>query len=381
MPQPVLGILTLYMNEKKQLEERSIYQKMTIAGKKIGIDLFVFTPEDVDQRKKLINGMFYQVQSNKWTRKWTSFPNLIFDRARLQKSYRFAQLKQFRSRYHSLLFLNRPLGDKWSTYLTLKENSLIRPHLPPTKVFTSPDDVLQMLKREGIVFVKPINGTGGRGIMRIEKCKNPKLYYIQGRDLRRKIIHPQKIHAATLGAKLNVWTANRPYIVQKGIQVKLPDGRVHDYRMLVQKDGSGNWGVTGCAGRVGPQKSVTSNLHGGGIAVGMLKLLEIWIEDEEKIKQVKETAEKLGIEAAKHLEQKYGALCELALDLAIDRYGNVWLLEVNPKPAREVFQLAGEKETYYQAISKPLEYALWLYNQKALKVKRVKKTSTVKERK
>ncbi|MDF9841948.1 hypothetical protein M2105_002965 [Paenibacillus sp. PastF-1] len=43
MPEPVLGILTLYLNDAKQLEERSIYRRMIIEGKKIGLDVFVFT--------------------------------------------------------------------------------------------------------------------------------------------------------------------------------------------------------------------------------------------------------------------------------------------------------------------------------------------------
>lgn len=38
------------------------------------------------------------------------------------------------------------------------------------------------------------------------------------------------------------------------------------------------------------------------------------------------------------------------------------MLEVNPKPAREVFSRIGEKETYRRSIAKPMEYALWVYH-------------------
>jgi carbamoylphosphate synthase large subunit len=85
---------------------------------------------------------------------------------------------------------------------------------------------------------------------------------------------------------------------------------------------------------------------------------------DSAIAQIRETAETFGIGVARHLEATYGALCELALDLAIDRKGNVWLIEVNPKPSREVFKLAGEREVYRKAIVRPIEYALWVYRQK-----------------
>src|SRR5262249_48481207 len=85
---------------------------------------------------------------------------------------------------------------------------------------------------------------------------------------------------------------------------------------------------------------------------------------EETVTAVKRKAEELGVEIAAYLERAYGRLCELALDLAIDRKGQIFLLEVNPKPSREVFIQAGERETYRRAIIRPLEYAVWMYDQK-----------------
>lgn len=43
MSEPVLGILTLYMNDAKQLEEKPVYKRMIIEGRRIGLDVFVFT--------------------------------------------------------------------------------------------------------------------------------------------------------------------------------------------------------------------------------------------------------------------------------------------------------------------------------------------------
>lgn len=364
MTQPVLGILTLYLNDNGRLEELDIYQKMTIEASKLGLDLIVFTPQDVNYKLNRIHVMKYSTESKRWARKWTAFPNMIYDRCRIQHSYRFEQLRQFRKRYGNLTFLNRPLRNKWTIHRLLSKDTRFKTYLPATHMIESHSDVTDMLRKHALIYLKPINGTGGRGILQIERRRDGFLY-IQGRDQARKIIKPQKISAAALSQYLAGWDLKGiRYLVQQGIRLKLPSGRVHDYRMLVQKDGNGEWKVTGCAGRVGAVGSVTSNLHGGGHAKSMSSLLKEWIGSDEKVAAVTAEAEQFGVNAAQYLELSYGRLCELAFDLAIDRKGRIWMLEVNPKPAREVFAQAGEKETYRNAIIRPLEYALWLHNQK-----------------
>ncbi|MBB6692441.1 YheC/YheD family protein [Cohnella xylanilytica] len=358
---PVLGILTLYLNDNKALEEKSVYEKMTVAGAKLGLQVIVFTPADVNDRSGRVNALVYRTESRSWQRKSVRMPNLIYDRCRIQKSKRFEQLLEFRRKYNHLTFLNRPLRNKWTVYRTLAKVNAFRGHLPSTRLYASSDDVAAMLRKHSLLYLKPINGTGGRGILRIEKLKSGMLL-LQGRDHSRRIVEPKRISRGQLPAALRSWdTRGDRYIVQQGLHIRLPSGRVHDYRMLVQKSGSGEWQVTGCAGRVGPPRSITSNLHGGGTAASMNSLLRQWVGSEARISQIRQTAEELGLSVARHLEATFGALCELALDLAIDRNGRVWLLEVNPKPSREVFIRAGEREAYRHAITRPMEYAMWVY--------------------
>lgn len=361
MSSPVLGIMTLYLNEHRALEERSIYRRMILEGRKRGLDIYVFTPADVHPGGKQIEAMVFHSEKG-WSREWRSFPDMIFDRCRIQRNRRFQQLLAFRERYGHLLFLNRPLRNKWTIHQTLLAKSAFREHLPDTVLFQSMSDVNRMLKGSSLIYLKPINGTGGRGILRIERRNNEAdTVLVQGRDQKRRIITPRKVHLSRLGSLLQHWNMKDKYLVQKGIQLQLPNGRVHDYRMLVQKNGEGQWELTGCAGRMGAEKSVTSNLHGGGQAVAMQRLMKQWITDEDLRAEINATAEKFGMDVASFLEDTYGNLCELALDLAIDKSGQIYLLEVNPKPAREVFARIGDQEMYSKAITQPLDYALWVY--------------------
>jgi len=365
VPEPVLGILTLYINEAKQLEEKAVYRRMIIEGSRIGLDVFVFTPMDVHPSKEQIHALVYDPKSGKWSRKWRSFPNMIYDRCRIQRSARFEQLLRFRERYKHLLFLNRPLRNKWTIHQTFSQKSRFRQHMPETLLYQSSADLHRMLKQNPVLYVKPANGTGGRGILRIERVKNSKgVFDIQGRRQDRRIIPPRKVSSTRLDSIVRQWCIGGRFLVQQGIPLRLPGGRFHDYRMLVQKNGQGVWELTGMAARVGAARSVTSNLHGGGHAVRAETLLKEWLGSQDKTDKVIKTAERLGLDAAAFLEDSFGALCELALDLAIDREGKIYVLEVNPKPAREVFARSGDGNTYRKALVRPLEYALWLYNNK-----------------
>ncbi|MDT2294301.1 YheC/YheD family protein [Paenibacillus larvae] len=147
------------------------------------------------------------------------------------------------------------------------------------------------------------------------------------------------------------------------MNLRLPGGRVHDYRLLLQKNKKGEWEVTGCAGRIGPTHSITSNLHGGGMAVPMEKLLLTRLQSLREINRIKHNMSRISTQVAIFLEGRFGTICELGIDLAVDERGKVWLLEVNPKPSREVFRKIGDMDTYRKAITNPLEFAIWLMEQ------------------
>ncbi|NBI28264.1 YheC/YheD family endospore coat-associated protein [Chengkuizengella marina] len=357
---PVLGVMALYINSKKQFDERSYLKKLMVQGEKMGMKIFLFSPENVDEKNKKIYAYFYNKTKSKWIRKWTDFPNIIFDRCRYQATSRFKQLKRFRENNPYIIYLNRPLSNKWIVHNKLSDNNVVKEFLPDSRLITKLDDLLQFVNGSKETFFKPINGTGGTGILKIQKTKDHK-YLIQGRKHNRKIIPKQLLNKSQLLGLCKNLSTKKQYMAQQGIDIKLDSGRVHDYRLLIQKNYIGEWVVTGCAGRIGAKGSVTSNLHGGGSAVTADRLLKSWFK-EQQVKTIKQNMELMSYAVVNELESQNYELCELALDIAVDRSGKIWLLEVNPKPARKVFLKIGEEKTYTNAIVRPLEYALWLYN-------------------
>ena len=357
-----LGILTLYLNEQKIIEEKKIYEEMTRIGAKLGLEVIVFTPEDVNANRTEVLAHTFDIAQKRWRRKWSIIPDYILDRCRFQHSNRMKKLREFKMVHPEIKFLNKPLGNKWTVHKRLLQHQYLQSFLPETILYQGIHSIKYMLTKHPIIFLKPINGTGGRGIIRIERKDNNKLL-IQGRDLQRKILPEYSLKPNQLMKFLQKYRLQEiKYLVQQGINLQLANGRVHDYRILVQKNNEGNWTVSGVAGRVGAVNSVTANLHGGGTAVPMDELIQLFVDSRVNKEALNEQLTEMAIELSKYLENTAGALYELAIDIAIDKNGKIWIIEINPKPAREVFRELGDRHTYLNAIKRPLEYAKYKMN-------------------
>lgn len=81
---------------------------------------------------------------------------------------------------------------------------------------------------------------------------------------------------------------------------------------------------------------------------------------EEKAEEILRECHELAHQTALTLESHFGRMMEFGLDIGVDVDGRVWLIEVNPKPGREVFREMGDRETYAEAIRRPILFALHL---------------------
>jgi hypothetical protein len=112
---------------------------------------------------KQLRAWVYNKELTKWERKLSDFPDIVYDRCRYQRNYRFPLLRKFRAEHPQLLYMSRPLVHKWSMHQNLSRNRRLKPYLPETAQYQSPSDILHMLDHHGLVYVKPIDGTGAGG--------------------------------------------------------------------------------------------------------------------------------------------------------------------------------------------------------------------------
>jgi len=236
----------------------------------------------------------------------------------------------------------------------------------PKTVSYSPANLAKLLKEYPLLYLKPGNGTGGRSILKVERTSQGYQLLGRARNLIKKSAHFRS--EATLINWLNRWVnqekiRNGNFMIQQGLDLALIPQRVSDTRLLIQKNEQGEWQVTGLGVRVGPLGSPTSNLHGGGKPLPFNKVM-VERFGVGKAKLIREECQELAMQVVQTIEKYFGSMMEFGLDIGIDVMGEVWLIEVNPKPGREIFKELGNQDLYRKSIERPIQYAMHLIETK-----------------
>ncbi|WP_432777013.1 YheC/YheD family protein [Brevibacillus gelatini] len=352
MKRPTIGILT--WREGKRFAEPTYFRRLLKAGQELGCTVFLFSPKDVLASGKQVRGYVLDAQG-KWQGRLFPRPDAVFDRYRYTPTQAFKDYVAFR-RTSDFLYANNRLANKWRVHEVLYRDTRMHRWLPETLLYNR-KNLIQMLGRHSLLYVKPLNGTGGRNLFSIEKRGGG--YRLLGRDKKRAKVQSFFTDISAVLRWADRWTRQEKFIVQQGLNLQLVPSRAVDMRLLIQKNGQGEWSITGHGIRVGGERSATSNLHGGGKAVPVSDFLRPRF-GEDRTAQIVRDCEELAYQTALTLEDHFGRMVEFGLDIGIDVDGRAWLIEVNPKPAREIFREMGAIEQYRQAIRRPLEYALYL---------------------
>jgi glutathione synthase/RimK-type ligase-like ATP-grasp enzyme len=343
------------------------YAKLCRLGEKLGIRVFVFSPENIDEAKRLVNGHWRPPGSSQWVPAAFPLECIVYDRyfaedRRGAELYR-QTLRQF-AHGGGMRWLGGSTGNKWSVYKCLGRIPDLGAYLPPTGLLSDSRTALRWLDRTPAVFIKPLAGAQGRNTYRLWRTDGGGLV-AAGRDSRNRIVRLRFDGEAAMQRFLARLTERRKYLIQPFLRLytreaQAPEtAQAFDVRALVQKDGRGRWRLTGLAARQGQPGSLTSNLHGGGRAVSARPFLARHYGDEAGAALI-ETMERLSAEIPPVLETRYGRLVELGIDFGIDRDGRTWILEVNSKPGRSAFARAADREAQDRAIYNPLLYARYL---------------------
>lgn len=354
MKKTTIGILT--WRDGTTFREPEYFRQLLRTGRELGATVFLFSPSDVNVNERKIRGVALSAK-DKWILKTFRWPDVVIDRYWYTQKPIFKEYMEFRKKPY-FLYANSRFTNKWRAHEVLSQNPNLRKWLPETHLFNGQLSKLkEMLRRYRVVYLKPITGTGGRGILRVER-KNGQ-YRLLGRDRQRAKKFALVRQESSLLQRVKRWVGRDRYLLQQGLDLALIPDRSIDIRLLIQKDSTGNWDITGMGVRVGPKNSATANLHGGGKAVRAEPFLKEYF-GEETANEIIQECKQLAYQTAQTIEAYFGRMIELGLDIGIDVLGRVWLIEVNPKPGRDIFREMGQTQLYRLAVARPLQYALLL---------------------
>lgn len=217
----------------------------------------------------------------------------------------------------------RQIADKWNKFRVLSRHDGVAKHIPAMQKY-SVEHLREMLNQYGYVVAKPIVGTGGHGVVKIERSG------ASGYSLHHGARRRGPLSWDAMTAEVERIRHGRPYMIQQGIRLATIGGRPVDYRVKMVKQGSG-WHVTAVVARVArPGLFVTNMCRGGQVLHGTVALRRTF--PAKVVRPKRATMVGVARTCTYLLEREYPGLGALGYDFGVDRRGRVWILEANTRP-------------------------------------------------
>ena len=334
---PVIGVIMSRASSKDPNrpfgDTTAFCKELADAAKKVGAFVYFFTPKDISPGRNSIPGWTYD---KGWKHGVFPMPDVLHNRLTSRKYERMESVRtlfQEAKTKHGTKVFNEKYLDKTEVFAALKQEPAVSRYLPESHAFTGFDMLKTMSGRHRIVFLKPVRGSLGKGIIRIARLTGGGFacHFSEDQGTRR-------IGYATLP---KVYAAVAPYVkrqkyqIQQGLQLAAVGGRPIDFRALVQKGSTGEWGVTSIVGRIAGPNHFVSNLAKGGTIASMKDAIARSNLPPGTRAKAMAALRKAALAIAEAVDKTIDAhFGELGVDLAVDRSGRVWLLEVNSKPSK-----------------------------------------------
>lgn len=338
---------------------------MCMESRGYGGALYVMSPEGVNTEKRTVAG-YVPVpgrdgtwRTATWKKTDLPFPDVLWPRhfshtseqrrnaARVKNHLIEAGIPTLNSAEFSNL-----IGNKRRFAEFIEADPELRRFAPETRQLGSPTVVETMLDKHGMVYLKPVDGTKGKGIVKVWKDRSGYHGTYKEGD---RVIHRHGRNATDILVAARVPYAERQYLCQQGLDLARYGGSIFDVRALTQKNGD-RWQVTGMAARVASSADApTSNLHAGGHAYTVDHVLSPLFPPDKRA-AIERSIQEAAVLLASKIDagRAGGKATETGVDIGIDTKGNVWFIEANPIPGRGIFLDTGEKDKRHQACSIPM---------------------------
>ncbi|MEN3005206.1 YheC/YheD family protein [Dehalobacterium formicoaceticum] len=362
---PLVGV---FMNEHavgrlKKGNPTKKLMEMARAANRARVALYFFSVDDVIWTEKMVHGVFLNFATNTWEIKKLPIPNVLYDRGGGFKKNSRAQALSLRKQWHRyphLLKINaQHYFDKWKVHDQLSKYPELKCYLPETLLFDhTAEGIEHMVNKYPEVYLKMRTGSNGRQIIRVRK-QSPELYELS--YFKEKIINEYAQSAEQIVQIADNFMNYKSFIIQQGLDVLTYKNSKVDIRVLMQKDRKGEWQITSMPVRIAyADCPVTSTKSGSRVYAFDYAFKNVLQYPQKKTEEIKAKITKLVYTAAGTLEEEYGSLGELGIDVAIDRNGQLWFIEVNSKPAKDTIMIAGIKYEINRAFILPFEYSKYL---------------------
>ncbi len=349
-----IGFLTL-----KKHQELSYFTNIALESLLTIVEIYRFTPLDINPITEQVSGYKFNKSTKNWEQSVFSIPTYIYDRCFYNNenlSEKSLPIVRWLKERPSTTFLGYGLPNKWEVYHSLSSQYPISSYLPKTVHIFTFEHLKNFLDKEKTIVIKPISGSQGNGLFQIKLQHDLIQIYTQKQGL---LFENEFTNLKDFKRFIEKLLIKGSYIAQKFI-IMQQDKQPYDIRILLQKNKDGCWIEQGRGARVGKKNGLVSNLHNGGKVVLFEVLLnKISIKQRDFIHEEILTITRY---LPPILEENFGRLFELGLDIGISDNGSVWLLDINSKPGRKVINFSSPLKKAH-LLQAPLNYLNYLEQQ------------------
>ncbi|EPR28311.1 hypothetical protein I656_02045 [Geobacillus sp. WSUCF1] len=172
---PLVGILTAGFTKSlhRPVGSRSFFfAKLLAQEKQVGGFAFLFGAPHIDWENGMTNGYFYTERG--WERHTVPLPNVVYNRLpnrRVEKEETFQTMTKTLQTTYGIPIFNGCFFNKWDIYRRLALHPKAQPYLPATSAHVTQHTIEQFLARYREAYIKPADGSLGRGIYHVAKKK------------------------------------------------------------------------------------------------------------------------------------------------------------------------------------------------------------------
>jgi glutathione synthase/RimK-type ligase-like ATP-grasp enzyme len=338
-------------------------KEMTEACQNFGALVIFFTPDEMhasSSSSSRITGHAYV--NGSWINKSFPIPNIIYNRLTSRKYENQVNVQNFmkdvKSRYQTVIF-NEKYLDKTEVFDALKKDASLHSYLPESHLLKNFQLLKSMANRHPVLFLKPITGSLGKGIIRVRKEEDGSYtcHFTNLNGVRKQSFSSIASVFSALSGKLK----SQRYQIQQGLNLVTVDGRPIDFRALVHKNALGMWEITSIVARIAGNEHFVSNLARGGSLSTVKEAVAKSSLSSEWRALVQAKLRKAALNIATGIEtQIQSHFGELGIDLAVDNQGKVWLLEVNSKPSKDENTSLNADMKIRPSVKQVVQYARYL---------------------
>ncbi len=365
---PSIGIVTTGVRQTTPSPmggRTSFFQKLLSAQKGKGVFYYIFSPNDVDWERQVVDAWFLRPTKQGtyvWKRMTTPLPDVVYDRIPSRAAERLDSVQQFKLKWVAetkLPLFNDGFFDKWNIYRLLYPNLEVQEHIPETHILPTLEKVKMMIKKYRMIYLKPKNGSLGYGIVKLTR-KPEKGYEVSYHTNAGNV---KRIFKTISSAYTHIFRTRKlsSYLVQRGITLCTFQNRPFDFRVHLHKNQANEWVVSCMAAKVAGTGSVTTHVRTGGTVIPGDDLLQYLFGQQRDLvaRRIRDAAIRLAVAIE---EANQAPLGELGLDMGIDTHGQVWMFEANSKPGRSIFKHSRLKEADVFSRNLILDYSRYLAN-------------------